>query len=255
MGTDSLFRFNESIGQQIIEALRTHGPIRKGLVVAHVMTMRGNGPGQKNMSVRMHINELERRGMLKFQESSGKGRAILVSLPETAQESELQDNTDLSPANKPHISQDPICQSRTDETPHDLFRQVLTSLALRIDQIAETVATQNEAMSFLIRNLSVLWEQIAEFSQTIDARLDQQEQTGSRQHAEVLRTFSAMNNHVIEHNSPNDNTAILAALEDMKQGLNDPNGVITRLGSSHAILRELLADRDDTHNNGNSSIG
>lgn len=165
-------------------------------------------------------------------------------MTQATQESASQDKSAPLQEEKPPMAHDFIHQTRADTAPNDLLRDVFSNLALRIDQIAEIITTQNEAVCTLMRDFSTLNKRVIELSRVVDACFAQQEEKIAHQSEKIFYELSIIKDEIAQNNS-RDNAAILAALEDMEQRLHNPNEAISRLESSHVMLREILANRDD----------
>lgn len=92
---------------------------------------------------------------------------------------------------------------------------------------------------------------IAEIMNTGFARV---EQANADRHAEMLRALSTIREAIVSGDAgASGYAAILVALEDLSQRINEPDDVVKRLGSSHAMLRDLLAERGGAANHGAAS--
>ena len=197
------------------------------------------------MLMSAHIEDMQRRGVLTARRPHDAHQTLIMSLSEAVHDagSRSPEDTQGAPDDVKHHGQMPH--------PRAIFGDLIHGLADRMREMAENIATQNEAAIILMRELSAVKEGMAMVLESIGAGFAHAEQASANRHGEVLRELSEIRDRVgSEHPARGRDAAILAALEDLSGKLNDPDNIVRRLGSTHAALLDLLAEHGSFANHG-----
>lgn len=244
-------QLHDPINKMIVATLHTHGPMRKGKLVAMVMQQRGFTANEMNYTVRSRLNELEKRGVLTVEISHKDKKQIVISLAHALADSVPDEEKhgdscadELTPHHQPFKNAEVSFSQRVaSEMPR-------TSGAV-LDTIVENLATLNKGMAMLLQNKSFLQEQIAEIRQMLAVFFDHDKETGMHQHATVLRELSELRDTVVGVQDTVNNTcsSFLAQLKDLQENEESRahDGMVQRLEESHDILRKLVMEQNATN--------
>lgn len=238
--------FRDELADLIVAALKENGAMQKGALIIAVMEKRGLKPYEGNILMRAHLDEMIRSGILAHQRHPGKRpKTTILDLASAAK------GEDSSRAASPEdVPAAPLVDNgRADAPVNKFFGELISGLVVRMNEIVENLATLNEASAVLMDESSVMREGIAMIAESMNAGFARVEQASADRQAEILHALSAIREAVVSGDAGADGYAsVLVALEDLSRQINEPDDMVRRLGSSHAMLRDLLAERGSAAN-------
>lgn len=243
--------FRLELADFFVAALKEKGPMPKGALIAAVMEMRGLKPHAGNMLMRAHVDELQRRGILKAQRSLRERQKILImSLSGVAEGGGSQPV--VSGCSTGALSA--VAHQAPVPVSGNVFGELIAGLASRMSEIAENTATQNEAIMLVMREVSAMREGIAMLLEKSDANFAWGELASANRHGEIARELSAIREAMVSSDAgASDYAVILVALEDLSRKINDPDDVVKRLDASHKMLRDHLGKQGSAVNHSAAS--